>query len=682
MFAKPIHAELKPLFKAIFERGEQRARQTFAETENRIKDAGHFERILTLYHEDEKTNKQLAESPHPYYIKNSESDLLNYFASRTYLLSVNETAELEEAIYLSAYDKLLFDAIDPLRGAVPQYTFNKFLAGEQCGYYDHLPKEYVTDKDNYFAISDWQAAKLQSLVWHDFTFLFKQLQAGCADLPDPLNFLSAIKNDVTGLLHDEKNDPVALKEALAQLAFLPPGYVQGLDGGRLSDELTYYRKPDLHLKGITPVAIGSALRLVEASHEGLLGNELVLWFSLDQLEGWLEEVKEGRPWTDEVSEPDWRALIDETHIAAQKEIETLTAAMEVIAYDEDRSKKEIGNYLVSEFENYRTRFKAFEHKWLFGLLRDDEESDAHIDRVIITNSFFGRDSEINLRLLHHAKVLHGMIWVTVQIYAAVFDTHRIEFPDEDTSYFAIMSLLGTMAPDKELYEAMTNSLHDAVASHESYFLPFDLFKQNHKEDFHHIFHRAVDRLQGLLDDAEPTNKILYLQTRLKELRQRALKRSQITDDERQFGSYDDRYANFFQEFLELEADFIDQVKGLSFQPPLQLSDTTPVKLIGGPLSFDDMLTAGQAAFVLASLESLGITRDGRAAVSERRKGALRGVVEALLDAHLLPATSLEQLCRVIAARIGLELRSKLDHSQVSQKFRKTAAAYIKQHHQP
>jgi len=678
MFAKPIHAELKPLFKAIFEQGERRARQAFAELENRMDGADHFERILTLYREDQKTNKLIEESAHPYYIKNSENDLLNYFASRTYLLNVNETAELEEAVYLSTYDKFLFGAIAPLRETVPQYTFNRFLAGESCSYYDHLPKEYVTDKDNYFAITDWQAAKLQKVVWHDFTYLLQQLQAVAANLADPVSYLLEIRKAITRLLNDEKNDAATLKSALAGCSFLPGDYLKNLDTGHLSDELTYYRKSDLHLKSITPASIGTALRLVKDHYEGLAGNELCLWFSLDQLEGWLEEVENGRFWADEVAEPDWRVLIDETRNAVEAEIETLTTAMEGIAYDEDRSKVEIGHYLIGEFEHYRNSFKAFEHKWLFSLFHDNEESKAHIDRVIITNSFFGRDSEINLRLLHRAMVLHGMIWVTVQIYADVFHTHRIEFPDDDTSYFSVMSLLSTMAPDKEIYEAMTNSLRDAVVYNESYSLPFDLFRQNHREDFHHIFHRAVDRLQGVLDDAEPSNKVLYLQTRLKELRQRALKKSQMTEDEREFGSYDDRYSNFFKEFLELEADYIDQVKGLSFQPSLQLSATT--KLLSPPLTFNGLLTPEHAEFLLAMLESIGITREGKSVISERRKGALRGVVEAMLEAHLLPAASLEQLCRVIAGHIGLDLRSKLDYSQVSEKFRKIAAAHIKQHH--
>ncbi|MDB5159426.1 MAG: hypothetical protein JWR50_4133 [Mucilaginibacter sp.] len=362
MFAKPIHAELKPLFKTIFERGEQRAQQTFAALENRINGADHFERILTFYREDEKTNKLIAESPHPYYIKNSENDLLNYFASRTYLLNVDETAELEEAVYLSTYDKLLFDALDPLRETVPQYTFDRFLAGESCSYYDHLPKEYVTDKDNYFAISDWQAAKLQKVVWHDFTYLLKLLQAGAANLADPVSYLLAIRKEVTRLLDEEKNDAATLKSALAVCSLLPADYLKNLDAVRLSDELTYYRKSDLHLKSITPASIGPALSLTEDNYEGLVGNELCLWFSLDQLEGWLEEVENGSSWTGEVLEPDWRALIDETRTAVEEEIEKLTIAMEAIAYDEDRSKDEIGHYLISEFEQYRTSFKAFEHK--------------------------------------------------------------------------------------------------------------------------------------------------------------------------------------------------------------------------------------------------------------------------------------------------------------------------------
>jgi hypothetical protein len=680
MLAKPIHAELKPLFQSIYKRGKQRAREKFAALKKDLAASDHFNQLLLLNQEDEKTNQLIEDFEHPYYIKNTEETLLNYFASRTYLLSVDESGVLEEAIFLDAYDRILYEAIKPLRADVPQFSYARFISGETCPYYQHLPKEFVTDKDNYFAINDWQAAQLQKVVWHDFQFLAGTLEALASDLAEPLPFLAELNKSIVSFLDESKLDNATVKDRLAGLGFLPGEFLVKLHAEVINEELGYFRRFDLHLKSISPTSFGNALKLVEDGFTGFAGNELCLVYSLDQLAGWLEDIEKGLDWTASVTEPDWRELIDETRVAATEEMDRLTEAMEAVAYDEDRAQSEIGSYLIAEFEKYRAQFNAFPHKWLFSLMRDDEDSKAHIDRVMTTNSFFGRNSEINLKLLQDALVLSGMIWVSVQIYAGVFETHRIEFPDNDTSHFAVMSLLSTMVPDKELYQAMNDSLTDAVAHHESYFLPFDVFMQNHKENFHHIFYRAVERLQTILDDSEPSNKILYLQTRLKELRQRELKIAEFTDDEREFGTYDDRYSTYFKDFLGIEAEFIAQVKEVNFQSPLQLTHA-PLKRLNAAPGFDELFTGEQAAFLLNLLERNGITREGKWVISQRKKGALRGVVEALLEDRLLPAASLDQLCRTIAGHIGLDLRSKLDHSQVSEDFRKAAKSFIKANNQ-
>jgi len=677
MIAKPIHAELKPLFRSIYDRGQQRAQETFAELQKGLATADHFNQLLLLNREDERINQLIEDFEHPYYIKNTEETLLNYFASRTYLLNVDESAELEEAIYLSDYDRLLYQAIKPLLEIVPRYTYSRFISGELCPYYQHLPKEFATDEANYFAINDWQADQLQKVVWHDFQLLSCWLQTKATKLDQPLALLAELNLTIVAFLDDTETDTATVKSRLSALDILPSDYLENLSADVINEELKYFRRFDLHLKSINPVSFAKPLELVDTGGTGLAGNELCLVYALDQLAGWLDDIEKGLDWRNPVTQPDWRQQIDETRVAAADEVERLTAAMEEVAYDENREQPATSSYLIAEFEKYRARFNSFGHKWLFALMRDDEDSKAHIDRVMITNSFFGRNSEINLNLLHEALVLHGMIWVTVQIYAGIFETHRIDFPDNDTSHFAVMSLLSTMVPDKALYQAMNESLTDAITHHESYFLPFDVFMQNHKENFHHIFYRAVERLQTILDDAEPSNKILYLQTRLKELRQRELKMSEFTDDEREFGSYDDRYSSYFKDFLSIEAEFIEQVKALSFQPPLTFN-SLPVKRLAVAAGFEDLFTREQAVYLLKLLEKSGITRDGRSVISERKKGALRGVVEALLEHRLLPALSLDHLCRTIAGHIGLDLRSKLDHSQVSEDFRKATLALIKE----
>lgn len=96
-------------------------------------------------------------------------------------------------------------------------------------------------------------------------------------------------------------------------------------------------------------------------------------------------------------------------------------------------------------------------------------------------------------------------------------------------------------------------------------------------------------------------------------------------------------------------------------------------------TFDTLLPQDKASFILTMLDELSITVNGKPQLSERRKGALRGTVEALIEKSILPQQSIHSLCLLIADKIGLELKSKLDYSTISETFRKKALSYISQH---
>ncbi|WP_299523476.1 hypothetical protein [uncultured Lutibacter sp.] len=82
-------------------------------------------------------------------------------------------------------------------------------------------------------------------------------------------------------------------------------------------------------------------------------------------------------------------------------------------------------------------------------------------------------------------------------------------------------------------------------------------------------------------------------------------------------------------------------------------------------------------FVMKTLEDLRITVDGKSVLTPRKKGALRGVVEALREKLIIPNIGLALLCNLIAEEIQLELKSELDASNISEKYKKEALEYIK-----
>lgn len=135
--------------------------------------------------------------------------------------------------------------------------------------------------------------------------------------------------------------------------------------------------------------------------------------------------------------------------------------------------------------------------------------------------------------------------------------------------------------------------------------------------------------------------------------------------------------NFVQK--QLGEDKTEKPSNDNIIPPIvnQIKDIEKTKkIILNEQNFEDLLTPTNAVFVLKMLDDLSITVNGKSVLSVRKKGAIRGISEALIDSNILPQISLEISCKMIANKIGLELNSKLDYSNISEEFNKKANLYI------
>ena len=97
-----------------------------------------------------------------------------------------------------------------------------------------------------------------------------------------------------------------------------------------------------------------------------------------------------------------------------------------------------------------------------------------------------------------------------------------------------------------------------------------------------------------------------------------------------------------------------------------------------PYNFKDLVPdINRQKYILNILEGLSITANGKFNLSSKRKGALRGVVEALRENNIISNLSLEKLNYAIASVIKMSLRSKLDWSKTSDDYKNKALEYIK-----
>jgi hypothetical protein len=205
-------------------------------------------------------------------------------------------------------------------------------------------------------------------------------------------------------------------------------------------------------------------------------------------------------------------------------------------------------------------------------------------------------------------------------------------------------------------------------------ISFDLQFYDQNKKYRKIFRRSLSRLVEVLDRAETSKKVIYLQTRLKDLKYRELNLI-LTYNNVKDSVGGDNYPNLFKKLLSIEADFIKETAQVCPLPflPTQKKPFFELKEIS---SFENFISKEKQIYVLKLLEYLSITLDGKYNLTERKKSALRGVVEALRDCNVLPDIGLDKLCAIIAIRINLELKSKLNYSTTSKKFKDNAMQYI------
>ncbi|WP_299066118.1 hypothetical protein [uncultured Polaribacter sp.] len=175
---------------------------------------------------------------------------------------------------------------------------------------------------------------------------------------------------------------------------------------------------------------------------------------------------------------------------------------------------------------------------------------------------------------------------------------------------------------------------------------------------------AIDTTQFLEDDYI-TNKTKYefdLKKKTHKLKQESLLR--------EFSKGEKEYMKTIKKWLDNEKSFLKEIQPSIKQLPAIKNNVKH--------NFETILSDQvKRQYVFDLLENLSIISNGQSILSTRKKGALRGVVEALREANILPHLGIDKLCTIIAKEIGLELRSKLDYSDISKKFQKDAKQYIK-----
>lgn len=679
MYSKPINNQVKNLFNEIHKSSTHKADIDCQNNlENNIKDLGLFDKFVFLENEKKRINKLINESQYLFYIRNHSAEewLLSQFASRTFLLNIDESNELGEAIYLGHYRSKISDLKHKLIEEVPKYSYQKFITGAECHFFHNIPGLQNIAEEDYYRIKDWQAEIIQRVISIEYLYSIKKIQEYCETLKNPLHFILNEKKIIEDELEIETNNSFTIKKILSKLFIFKNINIERFDDSLIEENFKSYMNSEINFKRITPNNFNPIISKIEKNLNPVFENEHTVFFTINKISNWYDLILKGQPIQEIIIEPDWNNIIETTKEEASKEYTTKFDEIDNYVNKIHLSKKEKKKYLFEKLEEYRYKFNTLDEHYYFGALKDDKEE--LLKRAFTTNSFFCNDYKKQSEILKESLVIYNVLWYIVQTHSAIFKTHKMDITDDFNSSYEVFMLLNQMVVDNELYNELNKITDDFINQFHSYFMPMEIHLLNSAERLNKIFNQALERLEGYLNDSEQSVKIIYLQSRIKELRQRELKLSQFKDHEH-FSKKDYKYSKLFKEFLLIEADFI---KETSILVNFNTINEKPAKLSLPPANstLERIISSSKLNFILKLLEDLSITTNNIATLSQRRKGAMRGIVIALRDSNILPNQSIDSLVNLLAAKIGLDINSKLDSSTISDTFEKKAKQYIKEHY--
>ncbi|MBB4804571.1 hypothetical protein HNP37_004668 [Flavobacterium nitrogenifigens] len=676
MIPKPIDSSLKIKVNTILKSAKRRADKAFADNIlSRTKVLDDFESLKLIDREYKALKKEIKKSDYPFYIHNSSTPewVLSQYASRTYLLDVDESRELEKAIYLGKYRSNLLKSIMKIVKRVPPYSYEKFMNGEVCRFFLFFGEYQNLAEGDYYRIIKWQTENIIRIISYECAMLIKKIQNYCQIKENPISFIESENLLIDQLLAYKGSDGGEIKNMLSKMYIFDDFDLNNYKDYLLHENHRTYQNQEFHWHKADYHIIKPMADYLELEPVTVFTSEILIFQTIDKIAVWFKEILEGADIQKEYVLPDYPKELDRIENEAKEEIERVSDLMCDYINDETNSEKDIKSYMINLYDNNRSKLNAIKDKRVLELISNDKKH-VLID-FFTTNSFFSNNPEKVESNLKELIIVHELSWDILVAYNDMFGTKNI-YDIRDYGVSEITMLLNKMVLNKKLYKTGKKAMDDFFLHFQKYSLPFDYHIKNIQEVLSEVFTTAMKNLQAILDDAQPTNKVIFLQSRIKEIKQRELQLRHL-ETEYNYEPTRNKYSDLLKEFLTIEADFIKETIAISHTLPTRKE---PLQL-EMKATFENMISKENQIFISRMLEDLSITQDGSAIIGERRKGAIRGIVEALKEKRILPDKSLELLCKIIGDKIGLKINSKLDFTNTSERYKKEAGQYIAENHQ-
>ena len=668
METKHINELLEQKVTSIFNSAREAAIREFAEVIGiKLSHLDLFHKLQLLMEEYKRLDEQEQASDYPFYIHNHANlqYLLNQFSSRTFLLNVDESDVLFDCVKLGRLKLEVYVKFELTARVIPQYSFEDFMDGVPNPILFELGITKFFNELELHKIMKWQEETLIEVVDRETSLVINNLQTKCSSITKPEEFLKGELAKINLMKEAPKKDIAVLSEWIFNLYSFKGMKNKNLDTTRLLYSYDNFINKRCGHKYLTPSNFENIKGKKRPTKDVIFTTEITIFYIIEKLRIWLELVIEKKSWNETYLIFNWKERLEQKLMEVKQRIETDTKEIELKLVNTPENKKEQVRFKYFNF--YRSSFNNFNKKRYFEFY-SGVTTDYYLRKY--TNYGYFEDNPSNeVKQIGEAIYIQNMARRANEKFVEAAQDHFDDYSDMEEFINEIPAILNHMVYDKVSYvntQLFGNPFMDEIWY---YGLPKEMMEFNYREYLEDHLESMINKLEVYFKEAEQNKGILYLQSRLKQMRLRNLdyQKYRFTD---QHNKIKTKYSERLKAYLEIESDFFKETKDI---PVIYANNNLTTE----KENFDTIFPNDKAGIVLNLLEELKITVNGEVKLSSRGKSALRGIAEALIDNNIAPKLNLEKIYMAIAKKINFEIRSKLDESKISRDYRKKATAYLK-----
>lgn len=526
-----------------------------------------YDQILFLQTESDLLEVEGDNTLNSVYFHNHRTEewLLKAFSSRTVILNIDESDSLYNCVVAGTLESKLSQLYYDLSASLPRYSYDDFLAKKYNRYFFEMELFSITSEEDYFKIRAWQADKLISIVNTEAKLIVDTFRKSLNQDPSTFQHLDSLKVHYDWLF--VKSDFSSPKELISELQIF--SFLKGYDFNLLDnadsvldfncivDNINIFRR-------FTPDFIDSIRsRYRSSKYHPAFSISPIIYFSISRVIFWIEKVIETKNINIPYEIIDYHKLFNQTCDAAKKEAEILFEQFDESNNVKSLVKEELLKLYRKKIESLRQEYKQE------GLFHHYFTGDSDYKKLAFAfkiRSFIYGDEIDNIAYLKKAIILNDGFYEYLGCIYEITGKKLFAENYQGANYLEITYLLHNMVLDSDLYKRMNDLMFKTISIFQKTIIPFEIIQLNLAEGMIAIFNECIDRLLKYLENCEGSNKVLYVHTRLKQLKQRELelKRHKFFDFERDTS----KYTTLFKEYLEIEADYIRDTKDISIIPSL------------------------------------------------------------------------------------------------------------------